>query len=93
VVNGYGDGGGSSGAWLALLLVGSTVLLGGAVLRRATWATYGALGIYAALTHYLTAHDWTRYLLLAISLGVFALGIWIVARRRPPPPTPGPSES
>jgi hypothetical protein len=87
VVNDDGNGGGSSGAWLALLLVGSVVLLGGAVLSRATWATYGALGIYGALTHYLTAHDWMRYLLLAISLAVFALGIWIVARRRPAPPT------
>jgi hypothetical protein len=91
VLNGYGDDGGSSGAWLALVLVGSIVLLGSAVLRRATWATYGALGIYAALSHYLTAHDWTRYLLLAISLAVFALGILVVARRRPA--QPGPSGS
>jgi hypothetical protein len=85
VLNGYGSGG-SSGAWLALVLVGTLVLLGGAVLRRATWATYGALGIYAALTHYLTAHEWTRYLLLAVSLAVFVLGIWIVVRRRPAQP-------
>lgn len=52
VLNGYGNDGGSSGAWLALVLVGSIVLLGSAVLRRATWATYGALGVYAALSYY-----------------------------------------
>jgi hypothetical protein len=92
VVNGYGNDGGPTGAWLALLIVGAVVLLGGAVLRRATWAAYGALGLYAALAHYLTGHDWTRYLLLAVSLSVFALGLAGAARRGPTEPA-GTTES
>jgi hypothetical protein len=84
ILNGYGNGGGSSGAWIALLVVGVAVLLGGALLRRAAWATYGALGLYGALFHYLAAHDWMRYLLLGVSLGVFVLGLALAARRRPP---------
>jgi hypothetical protein len=91
VLNGVGSGGGG-GAWIALLLVGAVVLLGGALLRRAAWAAYGALGLYGALFHYLSAHDWMRYLLLALSLAVFAAGLsW--AARRPRRPAAPPSES
>ena len=66
-----------------------------AFIRRSTWAAYGSLGVYAAIFHYLSAHDWTRYVLLAISLGIFVLGIVLVARRRPAAETapPAPSES
>jgi hypothetical protein len=93
VVNGYGNGGGSSGAWIALLVVGAVVLLGGAVVGRQTWAAYGALGVYSALFHYLNAHEWMRYVLLGVALGVFVLGLAVAARRRPaapaaPPPAP-----
>lgn len=88
VVNGVGQGGGR-GAWIALLVVGAIVLLGAAVLRRATWAAYGALGLYGALFHYLGAHDWMRYVLLAVSLAVFALGLAVVGRR---PPAAAPAE-
>jgi len=89
VLNGVGSGGGG-GAWIALLLVGAIVLLGGAFLRRAAWAAYGALGLYGALFHYLSAHDWMRYLLLGVSLAVFGAGLSFAARRRPaPPPTSG----
>jgi hypothetical protein len=82
LVNGIGEGGGGGG-WIALLAVGAAVLLGSAVLRRATWAVYGAIGVYAALFHYLDAHDWMRYVLLVASLVVFALGLALVARRSP----------
>jgi hypothetical protein len=85
VFSGSGRGGGS-GAWIALLLVGAAVLLGAALLTRSTWAAYGALGLYAALSHYLTTHDWVRYVLLGASLAVFALGLAAV-RARPVPPT------
>jgi hypothetical protein len=88
VVNGLGDGGGG-GAWIALLVVGAAVLLGGAVLRRSTWAAYGAIGLYSALSHYLEAHDWMRYVLLGVSLAVFALGLALVLRR---PPAEAPAE-
>jgi len=91
VVNGYGEGGGSSGAWIALLAVGATVLLGAAFIQRSTWAAYGSLGVYAAIFHYLSAHDWTRYVLLAISLGIFALGVVLVVRRPPPAPAEPPA--
>ena len=87
VVSGLGEGG-SGGAWLALLIVGAVVLLGAAALRRATWAAYGALGLYSALFHYLDAHDWARYLLLGISLAVFACGLAVWQRRRPPDAPP-----
>jgi hypothetical protein len=90
VVAGLG-GGGSGGAWLALLIVGAVVLLGAAVLGRATWAVYGATGLYLALFHYLDAHDWMRYVLLGISLAVFAGGL-AVRRRRRPPQAPASSE-
>jgi hypothetical protein len=85
VFTGSGSGGGSA-AWIALLLVGGAVLLGAAFLTRSTWAAYGALGLYAALSHYLSAHDWVRYVLLAASLAVFGLGL-AAARARPAPPT------
>jgi hypothetical protein len=97
VVTGIGDGGGG-GAWIALLAVGAAVLLGAAFLRRATWAAYGALGLYGALFHYLDVHDWMRYVLLGVSLGVFVLGIVVAPRRRAapspaaPPPPAAPTE-
>jgi hypothetical protein len=84
VFSGSGSGGGSA-AWIALLLVGAAVLLGAAFLTRSTWATYGALGLYAALFHYVSAHDWFRYVLLAASLAVFALGLAATRPRRGPP--------
>jgi hypothetical protein len=87
VVNGLGEGGGGGG-WIALLIVGAVVLLGAAFLRRSTWAAYGALGLYSALFHYLQAHDWMRYVLLAVSLWVFALGLFLVGRRPQPVATP-----
>jgi hypothetical protein len=93
VVNGYGNGAGSSGAWIALLVVGAAVLLGGAVLGRQAWAAYGALGVYSALFHYLNAHEWMRYVLLAVALGVFVLGLTVAAQRRPAPPAISPTES
>jgi hypothetical protein len=85
VESGFGEGGGG-GAWIALLLVGCAVLLGAALLTRSTWAAYGALGVYAALAHYIGEHDWVRYVLLGASLAVFVLGL-AAARARPAPPT------
>ena len=85
------DGGGASGAWIAVLLVGAAVLVGGALLRRATWATYGAAGLYSALFHYLGAGEWVRYVLLGVSLAVFVLGLALGRARpeeRPAPPPP-----
>jgi hypothetical protein len=90
VVNGLGEGGGG-GAWIALLVVGAAVLLGGALLARATWAAYGTLGLYSALFHYLNAHDWMRYVLLGVSLGVFVLGLAVAAQRRPSQPAAQPA--
>jgi len=89
IVDGIGSGG-SGGAWLALLLIGGVVLLGAAFLRRSTWAVYGALGVYAALYHYLAADDWVWYLLLGVSLAIFVAGIAVArsrARVEAPPAT------
>ncbi len=91
VLNGYGNGGGSSGAWIALLVVGAAVLLGGAFLGRQAWAAYGALGVYSALFHYLNAHEWMRYVLLGVSLGVFVLGLAVAAQRRRAAPAAPPA--
>lgn len=76
---------GSTTAWISLLIVGLLVLVGSGVIRRASWAAYGALGVYAALFHYLDRDDWVSFLLLAVSLGVFLLGIVVSSGRRSPP--------
>ena len=86
VESGFGSGGGG-GAWIALLLVGGAVLLGAAFLTRSTWAAYGALGVYAALAHYIGAHDWVSYVLLVASLVVFALGLAAAGPQSSTPPT------
>jgi hypothetical protein len=78
---------GARGTWLALLIVGAVVLAGAALIRRASWAVYGALGVYAALFHYLDREEWVAFLLLAVALGLFLLGIVVARRRRPPQAT------
>jgi hypothetical protein len=69
---------GSGGAWAAMLVTGTVVLLLAAPLGRATWAVYGVAGAYAPLVHYIAEGGgrWQIPLILVIvSLGVLFLGI------------------
>ena len=75
-------GHGSETAWVALLVIGALVLVGAALVRRRAWAVYGALGVYTAIVHYLDRAHWARYLLLAVAIGVFSLGLRVARRRR-----------
>jgi hypothetical protein len=71
---------GSERGWIPMLAAAAVVLLAAAPLRRATWAAFGAAGVGGALIHYLVkAGSWFTYVLLAIALVVFALGL--VTRR------------
>jgi hypothetical protein len=75
-----GFGGHGDRGWISMFVAATFVLLVSPLLRRATWATYGVLGFYAPLVHWLTnglSPSSTGYLLilLAIGLGIFALGM------------------
>ena len=96
-------GGNPDRGWLPMLIVGAVLLLVAGPIRRATWAVYGVLGVYAAIVHYLireTNEDrWPFAVwLLAIGAAIFVLGSLLhrygdpIARRfvRRPPPALGP---
>ncbi len=92
---------GAGWAWLAILVLGAILLLASAPLARATWATYGVLGVYAALLHYVDswAGSWkVPTLMILVSLGLIALGIALQVSGRfrgqldgPPASTPEPA--
>jgi hypothetical protein len=66
----------SERGWIPMLAAGAVVLLAAVPLWRATWATFGAAGVGAALIHYLVrAGSWFTYVLLAIALALFAVGL------------------
>jgi hypothetical protein len=94
-------------AWLTMLVVGAVLLLGSAPFNRATWATFGVLGVFGATLNY--ASDWfgswkSPALMVAVSLGLILLGMvlsvnaraWASRLPRPAPVTeaapPGPAE-
>ncbi len=79
-----------TGAFVAVTLLGAVVVIGAALLRRATWAAYGTLGVYSGLFHFLD--DATRdriapLLITFVGLGLVALGIAIQRRSAAPPTT------
>ncbi len=76
----FNDGPGT-GSWIWLLVAGAVVLLLAGLIHRSTLAVYGTIGLAAALAHYLDVDTWTRYVLLVVSLGVFALGLAVASRR------------
>ena len=95
-------GGDPERGWIPMLIGGAALLVAAAPVRRATWAVYGVLGLYATLVHYLLEGlDEDRWpfalLLLVLAASIFALGMaeqrygraW-AARfvRRPPPSLP-----
>lgn len=65
--------------WVPTFIVGAIVLLLAPLLRRATWAVYGLIGLYAPLLHWLTNGIDANSLgyaliLLAIGMSIFILG-------------------
>jgi hypothetical protein len=91
-------------AWIAVLVVGAILVAASAPLERATWASYGVVGVYVAALHYAAAwlDSWREPLLMVIaSLGLIAIGIvlrfyaHLWARLQPPaaaPPPPPPAD-
>jgi hypothetical protein len=92
-------GGDPNRGWVPMLIVSALVLIVAGPIRRATWAVYGVLGVYASVAHYLAKelnqNRWPfALLLLALGLSIFAGGMLIhrygkawAGRfvRRPPP--------
>lgn len=89
--------------WIPMLIGGTALLVAAGPVRRATWAVYGVLGLYATLVHYLlqglNEDRWPfAVLLLALAASIFVLGMaeqryaraWAARFVRRPPPTLGP---
>ena len=98
-----GSGGDTNRGWVPMLIVSVPVLIVAGPIRRATWAVYGVLGLYASVAHYLSQElSETRWpfalLLLALALTIFAAGMlihrygeaWAGRFVRKPPPTLSP---
>jgi hypothetical protein len=65
-------------AWLAILVLGAVLLLASAPLARSTWATYGVLGVYVGVLHYVDSWlgSWRlAALMVLVGLGLVVLGI------------------
>jgi membrane-bound ClpP family serine protease len=86
-------------AWIAMLIVGAVLVLASAPFDRATWTTFGVLGVFGAALNY--ASDWlgswkSPALMVAVSLGLLLLGMvlsvnaraWAARLRRTPPAEP-----
>jgi hypothetical protein len=85
--------------WIPMLIVGVLLLIIAGPIRRATWAVYGVLGVYASVAHYLfeglDEDRWPLALaLLALGLAIFLAGMlthryaegWAGRFVRRPPP-------
>jgi hypothetical protein len=96
-------GGEPDHGWVPMLILSALILVVAGPIRRATWAVYGVLGLYAAVVHYLlknlNENRWPfALLLLALGLGIFVLGVlthqygkaWAGRFVRRPPPTLAP---
>jgi hypothetical protein len=85
-------------AWVAILLIGAALLLASAPFHRATWATFGVVGVFAAILRYVT--DWfgswkAASLMILVGIGLLLLGMALQlsprtrsARPGPPPTAP-----
>lgn len=70
-------------AWLPMLIAGAFVLLAAALLRRRVFATFGAAGLAAAFSHYLSEKgDWFAYFLLGLAVAVFLAGLRVYPATR-----------
>ena len=99
----FEPGGDPDRGWVPMLIIAVLMLIVAGPIRRATWAVYGVLGLYAAVIHYLSKElnetQWLFALLvLALGLSIFALGmllhrygeLWAGRFVRRPPPTLSP---
>jgi hypothetical protein len=81
-------------AWVTILVLGGILVLASAPTGRATWATFGVIGVFGAVLRYDV--DWfgswrAPALMIAVSLGLILLGIamqlstqaWPARVRRP----------
>ena len=96
-------GGDPNRGWVPMLIVSVLILIAAGPIRRATWAVYGVLGVYASVAHYLAKelnqNRWPFALgLLALAVTIFTVGMlihrygeaWAERFVRRPPPTLGP---
>jgi hypothetical protein len=65
--------------WIPMLIIGVFLVVAAAPARRASWAVYGVLGLYASALHYLSqelgARQWSFALAaIGVALAIFALG-------------------
>jgi hypothetical protein len=94
-----GFDGESNRGWIPMLAGGIALLVAAGPVRRASWAVYGVLGVYASVVHYLAKNlderGWVfPALLIGLSLLVAALGAaqhrygrpWAQRFVRRPPP-------
>ena len=85
--------------WAPMLVVGLALVVVAGPIRRATWAVYGVLGVYASVVHYLAkGFDEDRWpfalMLLAVGVAIFITGTlqhrygkaWAQRFVRRPPP-------
>jgi len=92
-------GGDPDRGWIPMLIGGVVLLVAAGPVRRASWAVYGVLGVYAAVVHYLAKGlDERRWpfavSLIALALAIFAAGMaehrygraWAQRFVRRPPP-------
>jgi uncharacterized membrane protein HdeD (DUF308 family) len=88
--------------WIPMLIGGVILLVAAAPIRRASWAIYGVLGVYAAVVHYLVKElDEQRWpfalMLIVLAVLLFATGMaqhrygrtWAQRFVRRPPPELG----
>jgi hypothetical protein len=86
--------------WVPMLMAALLLLIVAGPIRRATWAVYGVLGVYAATIHYLSEglneQAWAFAVsILLLGLAIFAAGMlvhrygrsWAERFVRRPPPT------
>jgi len=70
-------GAGHTWAWIAMLVAGSVLLALSGPAGRATWATFGILGVYAAAIHFAVRwldEWWEPFVLGIVSLCLLGLG-------------------
>lgn len=92
-------GGAPERGWIPMLIGGVFLSIAAGPVRRASWAVYGVLGVYATVVHYLSQRLSERgwvfpLLLIVLAFGIFALGMvehrygrtWAQRFVRRPPP-------